>query len=313
MFALGAMVAAESAGVPYDVLLPNCYLLPAPGMPPFGLGLRPAKGLLGRGRDRLLHAVTGRLWDKGVPGLNALRAAHGLDPIQSFFDQIGRARRVLVLTSEGFDFPARLPDNVRYVGPVLDDPAWASRGEALPAGDEPLVLVALSSTFQDQVETLRRIVDGLASLPVRALVTTGPAIDPAAIPAPDRIRVVRSASHADVLRHAAAVVTHGGHGTVVRALAAGVPMVVMHHGRDQADNAVRVTSRGAGVSVSRGAKPKVIAGAVRTLLDDGSYRSAAAHLGELLRHDAESGQLVAELEDLGAPAPAPAPTGPTAG
>ena len=43
-FAIGAMVAAEAAGVPFDVLFPNVYLLPAPGIPPIGLGLAPAAG-----------------------------------------------------------------------------------------------------------------------------------------------------------------------------------------------------------------------------------------------------------------------------
>ena len=298
MFALGAMIGAEAAAVPFDVLLPNCYLAPAPGMPPFGLGLRPATGPLGRARDRAIGAVHERLWGKGVPGINELRVRFGLEPISEFFDQLGRARRVLVLTSSDFDFPARLPDNVRYVGPVLDDPVWAASHWTLPPGDEPLVLVGLSSTFQDQHGTLRRIVSGLADLPVRAVVTTGPAIDPADVEAPARIHVVRSAPHSQVLAHAAAVVTHGGHGTVVRALAAGVPLVVMHHGRDQADNAVRVTSRGAGLSVRRSAAPSKIAGAVRRVIDDPSFADNAERLGASLRRDAAGGHLVAELEDV---------------
>ena len=39
-FAFGAMVAAEAAGIPFDVLMPNIYLLPAPGMTPIGHGRR---------------------------------------------------------------------------------------------------------------------------------------------------------------------------------------------------------------------------------------------------------------------------------
>ena len=300
MFATGAMIAAEAAGVPYDVLLCNCYLLPAPGMPPFGLGLRPAKGRLGRVRDRAATSFSARLWARGLPRINEVRAIHGLEPITDFFEPVGRARRVLVLTSQDFDFPARLPDNVRYVGPVLDDPAWATGDWTPPPGDEPLVLVGLSSTFQDQIGTLQRIVSGLATLPLRAIVTTGPAVDPAEVDAPERIRVVRSAPHSEVLDQAAAVITHGGHGTVARALAAGVPLVVMHHGRDQADNAVRVTTRGAGLSISRRAKPDEIAAAVRRLLDDESFRHGARRLGDAFRRDAASGRLVAELEDLDA-------------
>ena len=73
--------------------------------------------------------------------------------------RILNARRVLVLTSADFDFPAELPANVRYVGAVLDDPTWATTPWTPPPGDDPLVLVALSSTFQDQGDCLQRIVD----------------------------------------------------------------------------------------------------------------------------------------------------------
>ena len=125
-FAVGAMAAAEAAGVDFDVLFPNAYLLPAPGVPPVGLGLAPAKSALGRARDRLITSLTMREWDKGVPGLNDLRTSLGLDPIRSFFDQVHRARRELVLTSPDFDFPGDLPPNVRYVGA---DPRRSRVGE----------------------------------------------------------------------------------------------------------------------------------------------------------------------------------------
>ena len=297
-FALGAMVAAEAAGLPYDVLFPNAYLLPAPGMPPFGLGFQPATGPLGRLRDRAVAGFSARSWNKGLPRLNALRAEHGLPPQTSVFEGILNARRVLVLTSADFDFPAELPANVRYVGAVLDDPTWATTPWTPPPGDDPLVLVALSSTFQDQGDCLQRIVDAAGSLPVRALVTTGPAVDPTTVDAPANVSVVAAAPHSEVLREAAAVVTHGGHGTVVRALAADVPLVVLHHGRDQADNAARLKARGAGLAVKRTASPATIAKALQRVLDDPSYRAGAARLGASIRRDAASGALVAELEDL---------------
>lgn len=297
-FALGAMVAAEAAGLPFDVLSPNAYLFPAKGLPPVGLGLSPAAGPLGRLRDRMVGRFTLRLWNKGLDPLNQLRAQHGLEPLASFFDQVHRARRELVLTSAAFDFPAELPDTVRYVGAVLDDPAWSAGAWSAPAGDDPLVLVAMSSTFQDQAASLQRIVDALAMLPVRGVVTTGPALEPGAIAAPANVTVLAAAPHSEVLREAAAVITHGGHGTVVRTLAAGVPMVVMHHGRDQADNAVRVSARGAGVSVKRSASPAKIAAAVRRVLAEPSFREHAAELGESIRRDAAGGALVTELEDL---------------
>ncbi|MDR7381647.1 nucleotide disphospho-sugar-binding domain-containing protein [Promicromonospora iranensis] len=296
--ALGAMLAADAEGIPFDVLLPNIYTMPAPGMPPMGMGLRPASGPLGRLRDRLVNGASTRLVDKYVlPRLNAVRGEYGLAPVDHTWDQVRRARRLLLLTSEEFDFPAQLPSNARYVGPVLDDPAWAvDTAWSAPPGDAPLVLVALSSTFQDQAACLQRIIDALGSLPVRGLVTTGPALSPTDLRAPSNVTVVASAPHRDVMRQAALVVTHGGHGTLVKAFAAGLPAVVLHHGRDQADNAVRVTTRGAGVAVRRTAPSSAVARAVRQVVEDPAYARAAEALGVAARRDAEGGLLVTELE-----------------
>jgi UDP:flavonoid glycosyltransferase YjiC (YdhE family) len=299
MFCLGGMVAAEAAGIRFDVLLPNIYLLPAPGLPPFGLGLEPASGILGRWRDRALNGLIERLWDrKGLAGLNALRSQHGLPPLLHFLDQLHQARRQLILTSPDFDFPAALPPSARYVGPWLEDPVWAESARWIPPpGSEPLVLVAMSSTFQDQVRCLQCVCDALASMPVRAIVTTGPAVEITSIRPAKNVFVVQSAPHRQILEHAALVVTHGGHGTVMKALAAGVPMVLLPHGRDQADTAKRVTLRGAGVQTRRSAPVRTIAGAIRQVLEDGSYRAAAQRLGQAVRRAAQGDQLMRELEE----------------
>jgi MGT family glycosyltransferase len=297
-FAVGAMIAAEARGVPFDVLFPNAYPLPAPGMPPFGAGLRPARGSLGRMRDRVATAMSGRLFDHyALTPINRVRVANGLEPIAHTWDQLHHARRQLVLTSAAFDFPAALPGNARYVGAVLDDPGWAAEEDwTPPEGGAPLVLVALSSTFQNHAGCLQRIADALGSLPVRGLVTTGPAISPEAIHAPANVTVVASAPHSAAMREASLVVTHGGHGTVVKSLAAGLPLVILHHGRDQADNAIRVTSRGAGLAVPRSASAERIAAAVLAVLADADYRLAAQKLGRSVVRDAAGGALLAELE-----------------
>ncbi|KRC59421.1 glycosyl transferase [Agromyces sp. Root81] len=297
-FAVGAMIAAEARGVPFDVLMPNVYALPAKGMPPFGAGLAPARGPLGRVRDRAFGAAGVRLFDRyTLAPINAVRAAHGLAPIATTWNQMQHASRQLVLTSSAFDFPAELPANARYVGPVLDDPSWAADETWTPHdGDGPLVLVAMSSTFQNHVECLQRITDALGELPVRGVVTTGPALRPDAIRAPANVSVVASAPHRLVMQEASVVVTHGGHGTVIKALAAGLPLVILHHGRDQADNAVRVTARGAGIAVPRRAPSRRIAAAVAEVLGDDRYRQAAAKLGEAVARDAAGTALVDELE-----------------
>ncbi|GAA2041958.1 glycosyltransferase [Agromyces tropicus] len=299
-FALGAMVAAEARSVPFDLLMPNVYVLPADGMPPFGAGLKPARGPVGRARDRAMRVASARLIERyALPELDDVRAGHGLAPLPTLWGQMQGARRQLVLTASAFDFPATLPANARYVGPILDDPEWADAAHrAPPDGDGPLVLVAMSSTFQDHVDCLQRIADALGGLPVRGLVTTGPAVEAGAIRAPANVAVVASAPHHEVLPHADLVVTHGGHGTVIKALAAGVPLVILHHGRDQADNAVRVTERGAGLAVSRRASSARIARAVEGVLDDPAYRGAAARLGRAIVREVAASPLLEELEGV---------------
>lgn len=74
--------------------------------------------------------------------------------------------------------------------------------------------------------------------------------------------------------------------------------MVLPHGRDQADNAVRVTERGAGLRLRRTAPSPRIARAVRRVLEDSSYARAAAVLGAAIRRDAESHVLVEMLENL---------------
>ncbi|KZM77105.1 glycosyltransferase [Cellulosimicrobium sp. I38E] len=307
VFAFGAMIAAQSRGVPFDVLVPNVYALPTPGRTPFGAGLTPARGPLGRLRDRMITGLSTRVFDRYTRDrLNALRADLGLDPLARSWEQMSAARRQLVMTSPAFDLPGPLPANARYVGPVLDDPAWADDASwTAPPGDDPLVLVALSSTFQDQAALLRRIVAALATLPVRGVVTTGQGLAPDAVPGTANVAVVASAPHHEVLRDAALVVTHGGHGTLLKAFAAGCPVVVLPHGRDQGDNAVRVTLRGAGVALSRKASAERVARAVRQVLDDPAYTRRATALGDAVRRDAEHSTLVAELEDLGPRGSAP--------
>ncbi|MFB9643229.1 nucleotide disphospho-sugar-binding domain-containing protein [Agromyces lapidis] len=299
-FTLGAMIAAEAHEVPFDVLMPNVYIAPVPGRPPGGAGMRPMRGPLGAMRDRMASAATTRLLDRyTVDPLNAVRARHGLDRIGHVWDQVHRARRELVLTTAEFEFGGDFPPNVRFVGPVLDDPAWAALVQFdPPAGDAPLVLVSLSSTFQNHADCLQRIADALGMLPVRGVITTGPSIPPELIEAPGNAVVVASAPHRVAMRHASLVVTHGGHGTVMKALAAGLPLVVLHHGRDQADNAARVVTRGAGVAVPRRAPADEIAAAIERVLRHERYRAAAVRLGAAINRDVAANTLLDELEQL---------------
>jgi len=292
---LGAHIGAEAALVPIVMLCANVYPLPGAGQPPFGAGLKPARNLLGRARDRVIGSVMVRMFDAGLDKINAARARYELTPLAHTLDQMSR-HRTLLLIDERFDFPATFPSHVQYAGAQLDDPTWAGTWRP-PAGDDPLVLVAMSSTYQRQDDALRRVAAALGALPVRAVVTTGPAIDPTTMQAPPNVTVVQSAPHADVLRHAAAVVTHGGHGTVAKTLAAGVPMLVMPMGRDQGDNAARVVAHGAGLRLKTKASPRAIARDVTRLLDEPSFRDNAQRVGEHIVSTAGPSVAVAAIEE----------------
>ncbi|NYJ06019.1 nucleotide disphospho-sugar-binding domain-containing protein [Petropleomorpha daqingensis] len=286
----GMLIGAQATGRPTAALMANIYLRPTPGMPLMALGWLPPRGPLGRARDAVIRRATGLVLDRFTRGLNPALAANGRPPVRGVFELFDRCTEVLVLTSPSFDFSSpHIPANVHFVGPQLDDPAWAGdAGDWRPPGDAPLVLVATSSTFQDQLDLLRRVATALGELPVRGLITAGRAVDPADVAAPANVRVVRAAPHRAVLPEAAAVVTHAGHGSVLKALAAGVPLVCMPMGRDQKDNTVRVLRLGAGVRVDEKAPPERIAAAVRQVLDEPGYADAARRFAETLATEAKT-------------------------
>ena len=295
---LGPLVAAEAAGIPAVLLNPRVDVVPAPGRPPFGFGLMPATTPEEHERDRQLAAAAMEMWDAALPAVNRARVEHGLVPLAHTMDQGRSAASVLVMSSAAFDFPAETPPGVRCVGPRLDDAVWAERQPWEVAGEGPLVLVALSSDYQEQEDVLQRIATGLGQLPVRALVTTGQGVDPSLIKAPANVTVLAAAPHAEVLREAAVCVTHCGHGTTLKAIAAGVPLVCVPMGRDQFDIAARVRYAGAGVQVDVDADPASLAAAVRGVLHEPRFAARAANLAAAIAEETASDQVVAEVEAL---------------
>jgi MGT family glycosyltransferase len=295
----GILMGGQASGLPTAAVMANIYLRPTLGLPMFGTGWAPAKGRFGRARDAVAMRAVRRLWSPCLPGLNAALHAHGLSAISDLYELLDRCTRVLVMSSPSFDFQTPfLPPNVRYVGPQLNDPDWATTDDWRPGGHGPLVLVAMSSVFQNQTDTLRRIAAALGQLPVRAVLTTGRAIEPDDIPAPQNVRVLRAAPHQAILAEASAVITHAGHGSVLKALAAGVPLVCVPMGRDQKDNTVRVLRLGAGVRVSQRARPSRFAAAVHQVLSEPAYASAAHHVAQKLATEARTRPSAADEAEM---------------
>jgi MGT family glycosyltransferase len=297
----GAILAGQAARLPVAALMPNIWMVPTPGAPAIGPGFAPARTVLGRTRDAAMRKVANRLFDGGLPALNAARAEQGLAPLRSFWQQVVEADRILMLSSAVFDFAASaVPGNVRYVGPILDDPQWAAPWTPPWPDDraEPLILVGFTSNFQNHGPQLRRVVEALSALPVRAVVTLGQMLDADEVTPTDNVAVVRSAPHGQILPHASLVVTHSGHGTTLKALAAGVPMVCIPMGRDQNDTAARVVHHGAGVRLRPTASATQIRAAVRNVLHDDRYRTNASRLAAAIADEHRSVDLVSEIEAL---------------
>lgn len=296
---LGPMAAAEARALPLALLAANVWSLPTmPGAPPLGAGMLPAASDEERGMHAMVGQMSRTFFQAGLPELNAARAALALPPLNDLFEQLDVAKAVLLATSKAFDFaPEPLPAPFVHVGPYLADPAWAEPF-APPPGDAQLVLVSFSSLYQAQEPVLRAVIAALGQLPVRGLVTTGPTIDPAEFHAPGNVVVVRSAPHSDLLEKAALFITHAGHGSTLRPLIAGVPVLCLPMGRDQNDNAARVVHRGAGLTLPVDAAPDAIAAAARRLLDDPAFKAAARALGSAVRADEAARDAAAVLEAL---------------
>lgn len=170
---------------------------------------------------------------------------------------------------------------IRHVGPVLEQEPHAVP-VTLPWRDDtrPLVLVSFSTApEQGSAPKFQNTIDALARLPVRGVVTTGDSLDPAALKPADNVAIFATADHEDLMRRAAMVVTHGGHGTMMRALRHGLPMVVLPGlAADQPINAAAVDAWGAGRALPGDASAEAIRTAVEAVLGEASYGAAARAL-----------------------------------
>lgn len=300
-FLFGVHAACEAAGQPFAVLTANLSLIPMAGAPPLGPGLAPAR----TDAERALHAEIAEgvhaMFNAGLAPLNAARGEMGLAPLARVADQHKAALKILLGTARAFDFaPDTLPEGVHYVGPQLADPAWAAPWTSpFPAqAGRKRMLVAFSTTFQNHTDTLQRVLDAMAALPVDAVVTLGGSIYAHELRAPANVTLLDSAPHGPAMAASDIVVTHGGHGTVMKALYAQKPMLILPHGRDQADNAIRVTERGAGLALMPTAGVEEIRAALARLIAERSFAAAAETLGARIIEEARESPVADILEGL---------------
>jgi MGT family glycosyltransferase len=293
---LAPALAAERAGVPLATLIPHIYPVVEPGLPFFAIGLRPPRTPVGRAIWRAGQRALDVGLEHGRRDLNRQRTRLGLPPVDRFHGGIS-PQLALVATYPQLEYPRQWPAGVEVTGPMTFEVPHPEI--ELPPGERPLVLVAPSTAHDSGNHLVRTALAALADEPVRVVATTNRVVPQRPIEVPANAVLVDWLSYSQLMPAASLVVSHGGHGTVARALGAGTPVLICPIIGDMSETAMRVSWAGGGLSLPwRLCRPAPLRWAARRLLRDPAF---AARAGEIAawgrRHDgAERGaELVEEL------------------
>ena len=256
------------------------------------LGLPQATVLVTAAGGFVRHAIV-------AAPLARLRAEHGLGPDA----RLAMLTRGLVLAPfpPSFRDPAHpLPETARAFRAATRVEA-TTRAVPERLGRPPFLYVTLGTIFNTESgDLLPRILAGVCALGLDVVVTVGRTLDPAALgPQPDHVHIARHVPMPRLLPHCAAVVAHGGSGTVIGALAHGLPLVCVPLGADQPLNADRCAALGAGVALDAlAASPEDFRLAAGAVLEQASYREAAARLQDEIARLPGPVEVLPDLERL---------------
>jgi UDP:flavonoid glycosyltransferase YjiC (YdhE family) len=279
--------------------------------PPFGPGMLPMRGPVGRLRNRLVSEMAHRfIFADAQRRYDRVRSDLGLraDP-RPVLDASVSPYLHLQGCTPGFDYPRRQrPPQLHWVGalrpePVRDwtPPDWWSE---VTATERPVVLVSQGSLRPEVTELLVPAVEALADSDVLVVVTTG-AAEPEELSRlaggslPANVRCARFVPYDVILPHARAFVTNGGYSGVTLALAHGVPLVQAGVTEEKAEIAARIHWTGVGVRLgTTRPRPDAVRAGVDRVLTEQSFAAAAQRVKrEMDAHDAgrEGAALLMEL------------------
>jgi UDP:flavonoid glycosyltransferase YjiC (YdhE family) len=273
---LAPSLAAEKAGVPLATLIPHIYPVVEPGLPFFAIGLKPPRTALGRAVWRTGQRALNIGLEHGRRDLNRQRARLDLPPVERFHGGIS-TELALVGTFPQLEYPRQWPAGVEVTGPMTFEIPHPDI--ELPPGGAPLVLVAPSTAHDSENHLVRTALAALADEPVRVVATTNRVVPQRPIEVPANAVLVDWLSYSQLMPIASLVISHGGHGTVARALSADTPVLICPIIGDMSETAMRVDWASCGLSVPwRLCRPAPLRWAAQRLLED---RSFAARAGEL--------------------------------
>lgn len=266
-------LAAEMRAVPVATLVPHLYPQAAPGHPPWSMGARAPRTRMGSRLWSLTEAMVERSVAQGRDDYNGARARLDLPPIEELHPGLSRGL-TLVATLPQLEYPRTWPPWARVTGPLIWEPAG---DEVLPPpGDGPVVLVAPSTAQDPGHDLLKAALAGLADLPVRVVATWNGREPAEPLPAAPNAVVVPWLSYARTIPHCDLVITHAGHGTVVRSLTLGRPLLACPAAGDMAENAARIDWAGLGRRLPRRwLSPRSVRLATRSVLADRGARMRA--------------------------------------
>jgi UDP:flavonoid glycosyltransferase YjiC (YdhE family) len=281
---LAPTLAAERAGIPLATLIPHIYPVVAPGFPFFAIGLWPPRTNLGRkiwryGLDRALRVGL----EQGRRDLNIQRRRLDLPPIDRFHGGIS-PDLALVATYPQLEYPRAWPPGVEVTGPMTFEMPHPEI--ELPPGDDPLVLVAPSTAHDSDNHLVRTALTALAEEPVRVVATTNRVAPQHPIDVPVNAKLVEWLSYSQLMPAASLVISHGGHGTVARALGAGTPILICPIIGDMSETAMRVAWAGAGLSLPwRLCRPTPLRWATRRMLHEPQFTAKAQEIAAWSREN----------------------------
>ncbi|GLP74637.1 glycosyl transferase [Mycobacterium antarcticum] len=274
---------------------------------PGGTGMLPGTGALGRLRNRALNVVAQKV---------LLRASHRaaetmlealiLPKLPVFLlDSAILADRLIVPTIPEFEYHrSDLPEHVRFVGAVTPEPA---NGFVPPpwwhelTGDRPVVHVTQGTIDNaDLGRLIEPTIEALADEDVTVVVSTGGRpVSQLRGPLPSNTFVAEYIPHDVLLPLVDVMITNGGYGAVQRALMTGVPLIVAGNTEDKPEVAARVEWFGAGVNLKTGVPTAgVVRRAVREVLEDDAYRTAARNLQQAYARRDGVAEIAALLDEV---------------
>jgi UDP:flavonoid glycosyltransferase YjiC (YdhE family) len=273
---LAPALAAEAAGVPLATLIPHIYPVVEPGQPFFAIGLRTPRTPLGRAGWRAGQRALDVGLEHGRRDLNLQRRRLGLAPVERFHGGIS-PDLALVATFPQLEYPRRWPAGVEITGPMGFEVPHPEID--LPPGERPLILVAPSTAHDSDNHLVRTALAAFGDEPVRVVATTNRVVPQHPVEVPANAVLVDWLSYSQLMPAASLVISHGGHGTVARALGAGTPVLISPITGDMSETAMRVDWAGCGLSLPwRLCRPGPLRWAARRILEEPSF---AARAGEI--------------------------------